>query len=134
MEVVREVCNKVAILEKGEIAAEGYVEELFLHQPKALKSLLGEAEDELLPQEGTFYKANLHCHSTLSDGRLTPEELKEHYKANGYSVLAYTDHDMFIPHHELTDESFVALAGFEARTKPLDKARFFPRNVHRSNA
>ena len=53
MEVVREVCNKVAILEKGEIAAEGYVEELFLHQPKALKSLLGEAEDELLPQEGT---------------------------------------------------------------------------------
>ncbi|WP_294360234.1 methionine ABC transporter ATP-binding protein, partial [uncultured Clostridium sp.] len=53
MEVVREVCNKVAILEKGEIAAEGHVEELFLHQPKALKSLLGEAEDELLPEEGT---------------------------------------------------------------------------------
>jgi DNA-binding GntR family transcriptional regulator len=23
------------------------------------------------------YKANLHCHSTLSDGKLTPEQLKE---------------------------------------------------------
>lgn len=68
----------------------------------------------LLPKEGNFYKANLHCHSNLSDGYLTPEELKELYKSYGYSVLAYTDHDMFIPHHELTDESFVALAGFEA--------------------
>ena len=30
----------------------------------------------LLPEEGSFYKANLHCHSTYSDGQLTPEELK----------------------------------------------------------
>ncbi len=68
----------------------------------------------LLPEEGRFYKANLHCHSNLSDGYLSPSELKELYKSHGYSVLAYTDHDMFIPHHELTDETFVALAGFEA--------------------
>lgn len=69
---------------------------------------------DLLPQSGRFYKANLHSHSTLSDGTLTPEEMKEAYKAQGYSVLAYTDHDIFIPHHDLTDDSFVALAGFEA--------------------
>ena len=31
----------------------------------------------LLPESGNYYKANLHCHSTYSDGRLTPEELKE---------------------------------------------------------
>lgn len=68
----------------------------------------------LLPKNGNFYKANLHCHSSLSDGCLTPEELKELYKSHGYSVLAYTDHDMYIPHHDLTDDEFVALAGFEA--------------------
>ncbi len=68
----------------------------------------------LLSKAGNFYKANLHCHSNLSDGHFSPEELKELYKAKGYSVLAYTDHDMFIPHHELTDDSFIALAGFEA--------------------
>ena len=34
----------------------------------------------LLPKDGTFYKANLHCHTTLSDGHLTPEEVKEIYK------------------------------------------------------
>ncbi len=68
----------------------------------------------LLPQNGNFYKANLHCHTNISDGRLCPSDVKELYKAHGYSVVAYTDHDVFVPHHELTDENFLALAGFEA--------------------
>ena len=34
----------------------------------------------LLPESGTFYKANLHCHTNLSDGHLTPEEIKRIYK------------------------------------------------------
>ena len=46
---------------------------------------------ELLPASYGSYKANLHCHTTLSDGRLTPEEVKAHYLANGYSVVAFTD-------------------------------------------
>ena len=33
----------------------------------------------LLPKDGTFYKANLHCHTTLSDGHLTPEEIKVYW-------------------------------------------------------
>lgn len=68
----------------------------------------------LLPKDGSFYKANLHCHSTISDGRLSLEEIKQLYKANGYSVVAFTDHDVFLPHHDLTDEGFLALSGFEA--------------------
>lgn len=67
----------------------------------------------LLPENGNFYKANLHCHSDISDGTYSVEKLKEIYKSQGYSVLAYTDHDVFVPHHDLTDEDFLALAGFE---------------------
>ena len=67
----------------------------------------------LLPKEGTFYKANLHCHSTLSGGKLTPAQLKEAYKAKGYSVLAYTDHDIMVSHQELADEEFLPLNGYE---------------------
>ena len=37
----------------------------------------------LLPESGNFYKANLHCHTTLSDGEMTREEVKEIYKKNG---------------------------------------------------
>ena len=67
----------------------------------------------LLSNEGAFYKANLHCHTNLSDGAKSPEEIKEIYKSKGYSVVAFTDHDVFIGHSELTSDSFLALNGFE---------------------
>lgn len=68
----------------------------------------------LLPEGGCRYKANLHCHTTLSDGHLTPEEVKAAYSAKGYSVVAFTDHDSFLPQHaRLSDESFLALNGYE---------------------
>lgn len=67
----------------------------------------------LLPENSNSYKANLHTHSTFSDGGLTPEEIKEHYKAHGYSIISYTDHDVFIPHNELTDDEFLVLNGYE---------------------
>ena len=68
----------------------------------------------LLPKEGNFYKANLHCHTTVSDGKRTPEEIKELYMRNGYSIVAYTDHEVLIPQHEkLSDEHFLALNAHE---------------------
>lgn len=78
----------------------------------------------LLPKEGHFYKANLHCHSTLSDGKLTPEELKEEYKSRGYSVLAYTDHDIMISHQKLADEEFLPLNGYEMEVNESGKDRW----------
>lgn len=36
---------------------------------------------------------DLHCHSTVSDGLLTPTLLVEHAAARGVEVLALTDHD-----------------------------------------
>jgi len=37
--------------------------------------------------------ADLHCHSVVSDGTLTPEELAQRAKANGVQLWALTDHD-----------------------------------------
>jgi len=37
--------------------------------------------------------ADLHCHSVVSDGTLTPEQLAERAKANGVHLWALTDHD-----------------------------------------
>ena len=37
--------------------------------------------------------ADLHCHSVVSDGTLTPEELAARAKANGVELWALTDHD-----------------------------------------
>lgn len=70
----------------------------------------------LLPEKSEnlrYYRANLHCHSTISDGKKTPEQLKEDYKAHGYSILAITDHEVFIPHNDLSDDNFLLLNGYE---------------------
>lgn len=67
----------------------------------------------LLDENLNFYRANLHCHSTISDGKKTPEELKRFYMDHGYSAVAFTDHEVFIPHNDLTDDNFVALNAIE---------------------
>lgn len=68
---------------------------------------------QLLDKNIPYYKANLHCHSTISDGTKTPEELKKMYVQEGYSVIAYTDHDVLLDHSELNDGNFLALNGYE---------------------
>lgn len=84
------------------------------------------------PQGGTFYKANLHCHTKVSDGSLTPEEVKSAYLAAGYSAVAFTDHEVLIPHSDLTDEHFIALHGFETAVKerPAEHTGAFQRVYH----
>lgn len=88
----------------------------------------------LLPKEGKFYKANLHSHSTVSDGHYTPEELKELYMAQGYSVFAYTDHNLMVPHTELTDEHFVALTGWEFGVSAFDTQKLEKYGTDNKNA
>ena len=74
----------------------------------------------LLPEQGNFYKANLHTHSTLSDGKWTVEQIKENYKAQGYSIVAYTDHQVLLTHNDLADADFLPLNGYEVDI-PEDK-------------
>lgn len=41
----------------------------------------------------TALNADLHCHSVVSDGTLTPEDLAQRAKQNGVALWALTDHD-----------------------------------------
>lgn len=43
MSVVRQICNKVSILENGQIAETGLTADMFLHQPPAFKKFLGKS-------------------------------------------------------------------------------------------
>lgn len=40
-------------------------------------------------------KGGLHCHTTRSDGRVTPEDVMKMHKENGYDFLALTDHRIY---------------------------------------
>ena len=67
----------------------------------------------LLPETGNFYKVNMHSHSNFSDGVQTPEQLKELYKAEGYSAIAYTEHEALFDFTHLNDDDFLALTSYE---------------------
>lgn len=71
----------------------------------------------LLDNSKKFYKGNMHCHSNLSDGYFSPSELKELYKAKGYSFLAITDHEHFNNHSYLDDNDFITITSAEYAIK-----------------
>ncbi len=58
-------------------------------------------------------KANLHTHSTLSDGQFTPAEVIARYRNRGYDVLAFTDHRTANPVSQYDGEGMVLLSGIE---------------------
>ncbi|MDD7794860.1 methionine ABC transporter ATP-binding protein [Clostridium sp. 'White wine YQ'] len=70
MEVVKEICEKVALLEGGVIRAEGNAEELFLRPGLSLKKFLGEEEEETLPEVGVnirlFFPRDLSENSLIT--------------------------------------------------------------------
>ncbi len=67
----------------------------------------------LLPQVPQYFKTNLHTHTTISDGKLSPAEVKEAYKAAGYRVLCLTDHNVIVNHSDMNDPDFLMLTGME---------------------
>lgn len=77
----------------------------------------------LLPKETAYYKANLHCHTTFSDGSLDPESVKQAYMERGYSVVAFTDHNVYCNHTELNDENFIAIASIETDINEVGNRR-----------
>jgi 3',5'-nucleoside bisphosphate phosphatase len=50
-------------------------------------------------QAKSILNADLHCHSVVSDGTLTPEALAERAKKNGVELWALTDHDEISGQH-----------------------------------
>ena len=87
---------------------------------------------EFISRSDRQFRANLHSHTTLSDGRLTPEESVQAYKSRGYQILALTDHEAPYCHQQFSGPDFLLLTGYEAYirgTKDYKPDRFGP-EVH----
>ena len=61
--------------------------------------------------DGVWLRAQLHCHTTNSDGELDPAALAASYAAAGYDVLAVTDHWRIT--RDAGDHGMVMLSGAE---------------------
>jgi len=75
------------------------------------------------------YKANLHTHTTRSDGSLSPQEVVDRYHALGYKILAITDHN------EVTYpwEGFSALKHSNSAKEKLEEGRIDSSAVNYEN-
>ena len=49
---------------------------------------------ELFSQISRYFKAQMHCHTSKSDGQLTPIETATEYKNRGYEILFISDHNI----------------------------------------
>lgn len=70
--------------------------------------------------KGKFYKANLHGHSTRSDGSLTQEAAVLAYKNKGYDFLALTEHNVITKLDKYNTDSFILIPGMELHTYNKD--------------
>lgn len=62
---------------------------------------------------GRFYKGNLHCHSTLSDGKLPLGTVVNIYREQEYDFLAVTEHRLIADTRWFDNEGFVTIPGTE---------------------
>ena len=81
---------------------------------------------QLLRPVKQYFKAALHTHSTVSDGRLTPQEVKDAYKAQGYSILCLTDHNIPANHSDMNEPDFLMLTGVEVKSGETGEVKTIP--------
>lgn len=63
-------------------------------------------------QPGRFWRGNLHCHSTLSDGKLPAAEVCRRYQEAGYDFISLTEHFMANYDFPIADTRPFRSAGF----------------------
>jgi len=62
---------------------------------------------------GRYYKAQVHCHTTRSDGQIAPRDLLEKYRSSGYAFVVFTDHGTVTRCDDLNGDDFLAMPGVE---------------------
>ncbi len=63
--------------------------------------------------DGKWYKGNLHTHTTVSDGALSPQETIRTYAEGDYDFLALTDHDAVVDYDGLDPHGVTLIPGCE---------------------
>ena len=86
--------------------------------------------EHLLPKVSRYFKANLHTHTNISDGKLTREEVKEAYKALGYQILCLTDHNTIVNHSDMNEPDFLMLTGVEINVNAPDRSAVDGQTYH----
>lgn len=60
-----------------------------------------------------WLKGNVHCHTTNSDGHLSPEEVIRAYRNHGFDWLIITDHNTYTDVSQYSQPDFLLMNGIE---------------------
>ena len=63
--------------------------------------------------DGNWFRGNLHTHTTVSDGDLSPADMSGVYRENGYDFVYLTDHYKVADVAGLSSDEFLTLPGAE---------------------
>ena len=75
-------------------------------------------------QPGNWYRANLHAHTTASDGQTPLDQRIEQYRPD-YSILAITDHGMVVDVAGRSTGDFLLINGIEESVRGFRDGRRF---------
>lgn len=84
----------------------------------------------LLPQRERYFKTALHVHTDVSDGFWSPAELKACFKEDGFSCVAFSDHNLIVDHSDLNEEDFLALTAYEMSLRDDNPNGWYSKNIH----
>lgn len=68
-------------------------------------------EQTFAAAQGIWLKGNLHCHTTVSEGHTTPEQVIRMYEEAGYDFLSLTEHNIYTEYED--HGNLVVIPGFE---------------------
>ena len=81
--------------------------------------------------KGKFFKGNLHTHSNVSDGLLSPEEVCKRYKDEGYNFLCLSDHFLsrynypIVDTSKYRDDNFTTILGAEVHSGAMQNGELW---------
>lgn len=75
-------------------------------------------------------KGALHCHTTRSDGALSPEDALRRYKEGGYDFVSLTDHRKYNFENFAPETGLTLIPGMEYDSGNLLEQRVCARSRH----
>ena len=79
--------------------------------------------DNPFEAEGSWFKGNVHTHTTNSDGHMTPEQIARLYWEAGYDFLSITDHGVLTDTMELSRPDLLMIPGEEISVGSSERGR-----------
>ena len=80
--------------------------------------------DNSFEAKGSWFKGNVHTHTTNSDGHMTPEQIVLRYREAGYDFLSITDHGVLTDTRELSRPDLLMIPGEEICAGSSERGRF----------